>query len=260
MSSSRDRALSILELLVSHSRGLAMSEIADRLDIPRAATHRVLADLKEMGYIKQDQRSNLYLLTVKLAALGVGYLGNRGITDCIQPILEELAEETGELARLAIFESQQLIWTSKAQGARSGLRYDPDAGTTVYLPASANGIALLSALTEEAALNLVAAQGLDRLKGMGPNAPKSLRDVIDMIDSARKLGYAAVFESYEAGTSAVACPIITQDSFRPVGSVSIAGPSVRMTKEKVESLVPVLIRYRDQLSQLNSRTKILGDG
>ena len=45
MPSSRDRALLIVELLVPEVRGLPMSDIADRLGIPRTATHRLLADL-----------------------------------------------------------------------------------------------------------------------------------------------------------------------------------------------------------------------
>ena len=47
MPSTRDRALLIVELLVPEVRGLPMSDIADRLGIPRTATHRLLADLKE---------------------------------------------------------------------------------------------------------------------------------------------------------------------------------------------------------------------
>ena len=41
MPSSRDRALLIVELLVPEVRGLPMSDIADRLGIPRTATHRL---------------------------------------------------------------------------------------------------------------------------------------------------------------------------------------------------------------------------
>jgi IclR family acetate operon transcriptional repressor len=65
MPSSRDRALSIVELLVHEVRGLPMSEVADRLGIPRTATHRLLGDLKEMGYVKQDEETARYFLTVK---------------------------------------------------------------------------------------------------------------------------------------------------------------------------------------------------
>jgi len=40
MPSARDRAVLVLELLSQHVQGLAMSEVGDRLGIPRSAAHR----------------------------------------------------------------------------------------------------------------------------------------------------------------------------------------------------------------------------
>ena len=114
MPSSRDRALLIVELLVPEVRGLPMSDIADRLGIPRTATHRLLADLKDMGYVKQDADTARYFLTVRLAALGLAYLAATGITDMAQPLLDDLAKETGELVRLAVSDGTRLVWVAKA--------------------------------------------------------------------------------------------------------------------------------------------------
>ena len=78
MPSARDRAVLVLELLSQHVQGLAMSEVGDRLGIPRSAAHRLLADLKEMGYVKQNAHTTHYMLTIKLAALGLSYLAATG--------------------------------------------------------------------------------------------------------------------------------------------------------------------------------------
>ncbi|SFP01242.1 transcriptional regulator, IclR family [Ectopseudomonas composti] len=247
----RDRALSILELLVKHVGGLPMSEIADRLDIPRTATHRLLNELKDMGYVKQNAATTHYLLTVKLASLGLTYLAASGITDATQPLLDELAQETGELIRMAVIEGNHLIWVAKAQGARTGLRYDPDAGSDVYLPATANGLAWMAAESEERALELIAEQGMDRAQHMGPNAPKSLRELLDRIDQTHKRGYGVVHDVYEPGTSAVAVVIRHVDDGRPIGTVSAAGPSARMTAEKIEAITPRLQDCAKRLAALS---------
>ena len=248
MSSSRDRALAIIELLVRNVRGLPMSEIGDTLGVPRSAAHRLLADLKATGYVKQDPVTSHYLLTVRLAALGLAFLAGKGITDLAQPVLDELAEATGELARLAVAEEDQLVWVAKAQGARTGLRYDPDSGADVYLPASANGRAFLAAVSEETGLRLLAEQGMERAVSMGPGAPKTLREVMDRVQETRDRGYAVVFDSYEAGTSAVAAVIRRDNSTYPVGTVSIAGPSVRICRERLDVLAPHVLRAASTLA------------
>ena len=248
MSSSRDRALAILELLVRHARGLPMSEIGDTLGVPRSAAHRLLADLKATGYVKQDPVTSHYLLTVRLASLGLAFLAAKGITDLAQPVLDELAEATSELARLAMAEEDRLVWIAKAQGARTGLRYDPDSGADVYLPASANGLAFLAAVSEDHTLRLLAAQGMERAASMGPGSPKSLREAMDRVEETRERGYAVVFDSYEAGTSAIAAVIQREPGTPPAGTVSIAGPSVRISRERIGELAPHVLRAASSLA------------
>ncbi|MGY8706074.1 IclR family transcriptional regulator [Bradyrhizobium sp. 18BD] len=247
----RDRALAILELLAQSRLDLPLLEISDRLDIPRGATHRVLADLKEAGYVRQDRDGGPYRLTAKIAALGLAYLAKNGITDIAQPILDALAHRTGELVRLAVIDDNRLTWVAKAQGAHSGLRYDPDDGAEVYLAAAANGHAWLACLSDEQALELVARQGFVR-DGFGPGAPQTIQDLMHRVHRARELGYATVFDAYEAGTSAIAAAICSPHTHLPIGTVSIAGPSVRMTKLRLEEFAPVLRAAASELALSSS--------
>ena len=74
---------------------------------------------------------------MKLTALGLNFLNRSGIVDIVQPSLERLAEACGELVRLAVVDGDELIFVAKAQGSKSGLRYDPDMGLSVPLSCSA---------------------------------------------------------------------------------------------------------------------------
>ena len=234
-----DRALAIVELLSRHAAGLPLMSIADSLAIPRSATHRLLADLKDEGYVRQDYDGGAYRLTAKIVALGFSYLAAAGFTSRVQPLLDQLADRTGELVTLAVIDSGRLIRLAKSQGAKRGLLYNPDEGAEVYLAATSNGHAWLSCLDEEDALQLVARQGLRR-DGYGPNAPRSLRDLAAYLEAARRLGYAKIFETYEAGTSAVAAPIFRPGSNLPIGTLSVAGPVIRMTNEALDRIAPIL--------------------
>jgi IclR family acetate operon transcriptional repressor len=235
-----DRAVAIIELLARNASGMPLADIAARLSIPRSATHRLLADLRAEGYVRQEHEGGAYRLTAKILALGLGYLAAAGVTSRIQPILDRLAETTGELVTFAVIDGGRLLRLAKAQGARRGLLYNPDEGSEVYLAATSNGHAWLSCLGEEEVLQLVARQGFSRER-YGPNAPRTLRELLDLVETARRLGHARIVETYEAGTAAVAAPIVRPGTAVPIGTISVAGPIIRMTSNYMDWIVPHLL-------------------
>ena len=97
-----ERTLGILELLSQHGQGMELAAIADTLNIPRSAVHRLLADLVRLGYVRQARGHGDYLLSTKLVSMGLSYLSNTGIVDIAQPLLNTLAEASGELVRLSV--------------------------------------------------------------------------------------------------------------------------------------------------------------
>ncbi len=113
-----ERALGLLELLASDARGLPLQQLADRLDIPKSAAHRMLAELIRLGYVRQDDDTSRYRLSTRLAALGFRFLASSGVVDLVQPVLDGLARETGELVRLGVIEGDRQTWIAKSQGAR----------------------------------------------------------------------------------------------------------------------------------------------
>lgn len=68
-----ERTLATLELLACQVEGLSLSTIAERLAMPRSATHRLLADLVRCGYVQQPYSHGNYRLTPRLAAIGAEY-------------------------------------------------------------------------------------------------------------------------------------------------------------------------------------------
>ena len=245
-----ERTLGILELLTQHGEGMELAAIADRLDIPRSAVHRLLVDLVRLGYVRQARGHGDYLLTTKLVSMGLSYLSNTGIVDIAQPLLNRLAEVSGELVRLSVVDGERLTWVARAQGARQGLRYDPDMGSDARLSCSSSGWALLSTLDDDEALALVARQGLGLPDQFGPAAPTSLQAVMDAVIQTRERGYSLTTDTYTAGLSAMSAPVrfAGQPAF---GVLNIAGPTVRFTAEKMTELAPELINTAQQLAALS---------
>jgi IclR family transcriptional regulator, acetate operon repressor len=249
MSTSRDRALSIVELLAQHVGGLPLFEIADRLDIPRSATHRLLTDLKETDYVRQDQDGS-YSLTVKLVALGLNYLSCANFNNLVQPVLERVAVQTSDLVMLSVIEGERLMRVAKVQGAQRGLQYNPVEETELYLAGSANGQAWLSCLSDDAAIQLLAKQGI-RAKGYGSTAPRTIKEAMTRVRAAREQGYAVAQDSHETGISAIAVairsPVGSPGANRPLATLSVAGPSIRLTTARIEDYAPLLVAAAKEL-------------
>jgi len=244
-----ERTLGVLEALSSEPQGLPLQALADHLDIPKSAAHRICAELIRLGYVRQETQTSRYQLSTRLVALGFRYLGSSGATDIVQPILERLAADTGELVRLGVLEGDRQIWIAKAQGSRSGLRYDPDMGREAPLFYTASGHAWLASLSDDDALALVERQGIDDPDRYGPNAPRSRAELLTRLERARQHGYSWVVESSALGTSALAAVVRHPVDGHPLGVLSVAGPSVRLTENRMHQLAPLALRAADELSQ-----------
>lgn len=53
MTAALQRSLRVLELLAANPEGCSLSSMAQRLDVPLSATHRVLTELCEAGYVRR---------------------------------------------------------------------------------------------------------------------------------------------------------------------------------------------------------------
>ncbi|HZZ10285.1 MAG TPA: IclR family transcriptional regulator [Paraburkholderia sp.] len=245
------RALAILELLAKQGGSLQLAAIADTLNIPRSGTHRLLAELGEEGYVRQNEHGE-YVLALKLVSLALIWLSTGGVLDISQPVLDRLAAASGELARLGVVEDDHITFVGKAQGARSGLRYDPDMGSQPPLHCTASGQAWLSSMSDEEALQLVSRQGgIGQAGQTGPKAPKSIEQFLQDLAGARKRGYGVAADTYEVGMTSMAAVIRHPVTGAAVGIVSLAGPTSRLPEARLKALAPALL---DAASDMGAAT------
>lgn len=254
--STLEKSLNIIELLATKPAGFSVSAIAGQVNQPASGVHRTLNELIRLGYVRQVQDQGDYALTMKLAALGVGFLGRTGVGDVAQPILDRLAHTSGELIRLSVIDGDDLIWVAVAQGATGGLRYDPgqEQGVIVHLASSSGGQAWLSSMSDEEALERVSRQGLIHAgKPSGPGAPRTIAELLNILAATRKRGYAVSVNSYIIGMAAMAMPVMSGG--QAISCLSIAGPAVRMTSERMEELAPHLAQAAQEIGMSASGSR-----
>jgi DNA-binding IclR family transcriptional regulator len=257
MSLALDRGLTLLELLASHPDGLPLSSMCAELDMPLSACHRLLSELQRRGYVRQARKQGDYVLTTKVVSLGLGYLSNAGIVDIAEPILERLAQKSGELARLSIVDEDRLTWVAKSQGARQlGLRYDPDMGAEARLSCTSSGHAWLLTLSDERALELVSRQGFGQPREYGPKAPTTVKELLAVLHTARVRGYAMIDEVFAPGMAAMAAPVLRRRE--AIGVLSIAGPRTRLTLDRMQELAPTLLDAAAELGPISNASSLFG--
>jgi DNA-binding IclR family transcriptional regulator len=247
-----ERCLSIIELLVDAAGELPLGEIAERLTLPKSGVHRLLSALMDQGWAEQDGRTGHYRLTHRLTILGQRLYRATGIPDICQPLLERLARETHEFVRLAVIDAHSLVWVAEAQGARGGLLYQPLlTSNTVPLYATASGKSWLARLDLETVREILALNGnFSDANNYGPSVIKTFKDLTPELKRTAERGYGIAISEAEPGVTAVAAAVLSGGIGSPVGTVSVAGPGVRMNEIRVADLAPLVMRAARELSDV----------
>lgn len=230
-----ENSLGVITLLAAEARNMRLSEIADRLDLQRSGTHRVLTTLCALGWVEQDPETEFYRLTLKLPAMGHRFLLATNIPDVCQPILDRLARESGELVRLSALTDGNLMTMAHAQGAQGSLICQSRLFPNLPLHVTASGKAWLSTLPKEEALRLVLAAGFGKVNDFGPKALRSVDALQKELTLTAKRGFGLAMEEAEPGVASVAS-VIRTDGDAVVGSVAVVAPAFRLPQERIPKI------------------------
>jgi DNA-binding IclR family transcriptional regulator len=97
-----DKALEVCEVLSGVPRGMSLSDLARAVRQPASTVHRLLALLKKRGYVRQDDETQRYGLTLKMLDLSFRSLGQSELRLHAYPIMREYALRTPYRGFIAI--------------------------------------------------------------------------------------------------------------------------------------------------------------
>ncbi|MBB5153222.1 IclR family transcriptional regulator [Saccharopolyspora phatthalungensis] len=217
---SADRALVILELL---SRGRhRLSDIAETLRLPLSSVHGLLGTLVHRGFAEFDQTTRTYGLGLKAWTVGQGYTGHRDIVGLALPLMERLAQETGETVQLSRLDGVENVYIAIAESPQP-MKLVSAVG--MRLPAHAVGLgkALLAGLPDAELGRRYRGVELERFT---ENTVTELAELLTEIAQTRARGYATDNEEYIIGCRCVAMPI-RDHSGEVVAAMSVSAPTPR---------------------------------
>ncbi|SAK60652.1 IclR family transcriptional regulator [Caballeronia ptereochthonis] len=235
-----------------------MSDIGAELELENGPAHRVLAQLCEQRRAEQDKHTSQYRLTLKLSLLGQRYLHGLGLPGLVRPILDEVAAQCREPVRLTVVSEVTLAWLASSQGAAPGLMYSPSMESPITLYATANGKVWLASTPNDRAIEYALGGGLGKAgaRACGPKAINSIEQLIPESELTRPRGHGHVVEEAEPGVAALAVPVQSLTDGTVVGTMSIAGPLMRVQPERYDDFYALLKEAASKLGAVWPRKSV----
>lgn len=195
------RGLQIMTAFGASTQALTLSDLARRVDLPRATVRRSLRTLAYLGYVKTDDK--LFSLTPRVLQLAAAFLGSSPAATLLQPCCENLAAQFGETVSIAALDDENAVMVAYATPRRM---YMDAPGLGLRLPAycSAVGRVLMAGLPEQQRENL-----LERIR---PQAitPRTVTDkskLRKILAQVAADGFAIAEEEAELGFRSLAVPV-----------------------------------------------------
>lgn len=225
-----DRAFEIIEI-VQELDGAGVSEVAERVDIGKSAVHNHLNTLVNKEYL--SKKGDEYHIGLSFLGLGAYARNRTGIYNAARHEVDNLADETGELANLLIEQNGTGIYLYQSKG-ENAVELDTYEGKRVRLHCTGLGKAILAFRPREEVEEILDTHGMP---GMTDRTITDREEFFDELEVIRERKYATDREERLMGLCCVAAPI-TNDQDRSIGAISVACPLHRVGDERFHEHLP----------------------
>ena len=243
MVKSVSRALDIIRLVSEKKGGLGVTEIANQMDINKSSVFRILSTLAQYGYIEQDPETGRYKLGYAFLAISSKLLDSIDLRSEARPCLLELEKETNEVIHLVVYDQGEVVYIEKLEGNET-LRMHSKVGKRAPMHCTSVGKAILANLPEKEVEDILAKRGLPKHTDKTITDAEAMKQELAMV---RQKGYALDNEENEPGITCIAVPVFDHLG-KACAAISISGPTIRMTEERLGYLHDRMIKAGKQIS------------
>lgn len=221
--SSVSAAMRVLEALGAEPAGLSSGDVQRLTQIEKSVLSRIVSTLEAEKYVRRDPKNDLICLTIRYPAAALQFLEKTELLQAAAPVLQDIADQTGELVQLAISEGGPPIYLAKAAG-RNRIQALPLIGTQAVPHASTAGKLWLASMND---FDLMAAlKDLD-LSALTGSTKTDRSDILDDIRAAQKAGYSIIDAELSEDVSALGVPLSNSQTGTFLGALCISMPTYR---------------------------------
>lgn len=234
------RSLDILEDMAANGPG-TLQEMARRMELPKSSLHALLRTMEGRGWIETDYTGGVYSLGIHALIVGSAYLDGDMVVGRLGPLLDHLANETGEAVHLARLDGASVVYLAKRESVHP-LRMYSAVGRRLPAYVTALGRSMLAEMPPEQADALIPSM----LAPITPHTTTNRSRLTSLLEDVRQQGYAVENEEscLGLGCFAVALPSIVQSRY----AISIAVPLARLDEATREGIVSRLLEARANLA------------
>ena len=230
-----DRAGQLLVRVVESAQPLAVGQLAETTGLPKSTTSRLVAALERQGLLQRvadGLRPGPVLL--RLAQRG---LPDADVVELADGALRWLADASGETINLAVPTPEGVEHLAQ-RDSRHFVGVTSWVGRRVPLHCAANGKVFLA---------YGAAPVPARLEARTERTIVDPAKLAAELEQIRARGFSTAVDELELGLTAVAAPVRGAGD-DVAAALSISGPTVRLTAERIDDLAPVLLQQARALS------------
>lgn len=240
---SAERVFQVLEALAEGGPA-ALTVLSQHLGLSKSTTHRMLHSLAELGYVRKEEASGKYCLTLKLLEISGRLLEQFDVLPAARRHLEKLMRLTNETVHLVQREGDSIVYIDKVESAASSIRMVSRVGMRLPLYCTGVGKAILAELPDAQVREIWEKSAVTAYT---PHTITTLGRMARELAEVRKKGYAVDNEENELGVRCIAA-CIHDYTGQANYAFSISAPVSRMPDARVEELARFVLQVKAELS------------
>lgn len=232
-----NKALNLIGFFLPDTPEWRLSDLARAADMDKVTTMRILNSLAAGGIVEQHPETKKYRLGTAVLRLARIREACFPVVAVLQPILDKLAEETGETTHACLFSGSAMTTIAIAEPIRSTRVFvDPSQALPVH--ATASGVAFLAYAD---AATRSETMGRLSVRPHTPNTPADKASLERHLAETRHNGYALSVGTFEEEVTGIAAPIF--DWHGDVqATIAAACVASRLTDENQSRIAKAVLR------------------
>lgn len=230
------RGVTLLKILATAgSRGISLTQIAARADLPHPTAHRVLRQLVEERLVARNDELKRYRLGPLAFELGMAGSTLYDMRDLCEDAMQALSSETTDTVYLVVRSGFEAVCMHRLEGSFPIRTLVLDVGSRRPLGVGAGGLALLAAMEDDECTDILSRVG-PKLSAFGKLTERDLKYACAL---TRERGAAVIQDKVNLGVSAVG-RVFRDAVGQPMGAISVAALSHRMPSQRIARISELL--------------------
>ncbi len=242
VSSSVGKAFRLLECIVVN-QPITAPEISRKLGFNKTNTYRLLTALCDIGYIYKKEKG--YNITFKLLSLGNIAPATKTIKSVAKPEMEKLMNIVHENTYLTALMDDKIFVINSFKFPEHHLMLNPEKTTVFPIYSCSSGKMFLAHMPPKMRKEL-----LDKIEFV--QLTKTTLTDIEALDKelekCKKQGYAVENREFADELISICAPIFGLDD-EVLACLSISGPSIRITPDKIDEYIPKVVEAAQKVTK-----------